>query len=439
MVSSMAVFWRVLFWVLTIVTCFAVIYCTYHIEKPIAVHTPVEEIAIWGALVALACAVGLFLVMPSTPNGRKGLLVAFGITGFAVWCSFQALQQTRFLYRRADLSVRIESAPDESGAVRTVTVGGQLYLPVSGYELPVALLMPDASEDSFVRNVFYAKALARRGVAALAYERSAVDPPTLLAPTDLETSGEDVIYMLDLLDKISAIYMRRAGLMGFYENEWAIPYITQKTNRVNYGVLLAPSGITPAERATALIGHEIRGAGHSPEDAETAASLLRDLAENLRTGDVGEARARLIERWNAVSGEPWFKAAGFPEEPPRVGSLSPFATAMSFNPKQLWGDIRMPIRIIAGSEDPTSLPETLRERFTQYVEGNKYFEDNARAAWDIEVIPGANHRMLTGADVFAAGADFPPGLFDNLADWIKRTTAPPEVGSPAGQGAPATP
>ncbi len=412
---------RVFFWVLTVATCFGVIFCAYQIETPLAVHLPVEEFAIWGSLVALFFAVGLFFVMPQTPNGRKGLLVAFGITGFAVWTSFQALQQTRFLYRRVDLAVTIETDNQETQQVTSMVVGGQLYLPVNRNELPVALLMPDGSEDSFARNVFMAKALARRGVAAVAYGRSTVAEPTRLAPLDLTARGEDVIYMLDLLEKVNEIYMRRAGLVGFYENEWAIPFTLQKTNRVNYGVLVAPTGITPAEFSAAYLDRELRAEGFTQEQVEEARGLVRDLAENLRTGDVGKARADLILRWEAASKEPWFAAAGFPEEPPQAGTPGAVSTALGFDPKVLWKDAKVPVRILAGSEDPQSLPETLRERFTGY------FEANEDPHWTLDVVTGANHLMVLDADTYSSDSAWPPGFFDNLASWITETTRPQDV------------
>lgn len=422
MVSSMNTYLRVMFWVLSLVSCFGVIYCAYHIETPVAVHWPVEEIAIWGALAALVFAVGLFFAMPSTPNGRKGLLVAFGFVGFAVWCSFQAMEQTRFLYRRIDLSVNIETDNQETGVLSTVTVGGQLYLPRNRYELPAVLLMPDSSEDSFARNVYYAKALARRGVAAVAYGRSDLPDGTLLAPVDMDARGADVIYVLDLLEKVNEIYMRRAGLVGFYENEWVIPFTLQKTNRVNYGVMIAPTGITPAERAIALLDRELRSEGYGAEEVEVARGLLRDLADSLATGDIGPARADLIQRWDAASKEAWFAAANFPNQPPQSGTLGAVATAIGFDPKMLWGSVRVPVHIYVGSEDSHSLPETLRERFTQYFEGNE------RGSWEMDVVRDANHQLLIGADTFSSSASFPPGFFDNLADWVKRTTSPPDAG-----------
>ncbi|MCW5963433.1 MAG: hypothetical protein KIT83_05295 [Bryobacterales bacterium] len=414
---------RVMFWVMTAATCFGVIFCAYQIESPLAVRWPVEEIAIWGSLAALFFAVGLFFVMPQSPNGRKGLLIAFGLAGFTVWTSFQTLQQTRFLYRRLDLAVTIETDNQETQEVTSMVVGGTLFLPVNRYELPVALLMPDGSEDAFARNVFVAKALARRGVAAVAYGRSAVTEPGLLSPVDLTSRGEDVIYVLDLLEKVNEIYMRRAGVVGFYENEWVVPFTLQKTNRLNYGVLLAPTGISPEERAVAFLDRELRSEGFGAEQVEVARGLVRDLAENLRTGDIGSARSDLILRWDAAAKEPWFAAAGFPAEPPQAGTTGAVAATMGFDAAALWKDARVPIRIVAGSEDPQSLPETLRERFTQY------FESNERGDWTLDVVSGANHRMLLGADTYSTDATWPPGFFDNLANWITETTRPQEAGA----------
>lgn len=424
----MNTFLRALFWGLTVITCFAVIACGYQVESPLAVHWPVEEVAIWGSLAALVFGVGLFFAMPQTANGRKGLLVAFGVMGFTVWSSFQVLQQTRFLYRKLDLAVTIETDNQETQQITTVVVGGELYLPVNRYDLPVALLMPDASEDSYARNVFLAKALARRGVAALAYGRSQVAEPGTLAPVDLSTRGADVIYMLDLLEKRNEIYMRRAGLVGFYENEWVTPLVLEKTNRVYFAALLAPTGISPEERTLAYVDREMRSEGYSQDQVETARGLVRDLAENLRTGDVGMKRTDLIQRWAAATEEPWFGALGLPKEPPQAGATDATTIALGLKLPELWKNVKVPVRILAGSEDPQSLPETLRERFT------RYFQENEEANWTLDVVAGANHRMVLQADAYTRDAVWPPGFLDNLARWITDTTRPPEAANPQGGG-----
>src|SRR5690606_11384261 len=100
----------------------------------------------------------------------------------------------------------------------------------------------------YKRNVYYAKALARRGVAAVAYGRSGGAAAGPLAAVDLETRGADVIYILDLLEKRTELNMSRAGIAGFSENEWVVPFTAQKTNRVDFAILLAPSGMEPLER-----------------------------------------------------------------------------------------------------------------------------------------------------------------------------------------------
>jgi hypothetical protein len=404
----MNTFLRAMFWVLIVVTCSTVIFCGYHVERPLAIEWPLESIAIWGSVAALVFAVGLFFAMPSTRNGRIGLIVGLGFLIFTAFSSFQTLGRTKFLYRSVDLAVNIESATGS-----TITVGGQLIEPVNQFELPVVLLMPDASPDSYARNIFYAKALARRGVAAVAYGRSAPTETSAIAVADLETRGADIIYMLDILEKRTELNMRRAGVLGFEENEWVVPYTAQKTNRVYFAALLAPSGQEPLERILFTIDQNLRAEGITDEDRDTAKALVTDLGVGLQTGDVSEKRAELIQRWDAAKGSAWFKAAGLPDTPPQTGSLSAAATSLSFQPVPLWTQVAIPVLILAGSEDPGSLPEFLRDRFT------RYFEKNEAARWELKIVPGANHRMLLNADHYnSLNADFPPGYFDAIARWV---------------------
>ena len=425
--AAMIIFLRAFFWILIVITCAAAVFCGFQIERPIAMVWPVETVAVWGAVAALFSAIGLFFTMPQSRNGRIGLVVGSVLVAFSAYTSLQALERTKFLYRSVDLAVNIESPTGD-----IVTVGGVLVLPVNRYNLSVLLLMPDASPDSFARNLFYAKALARRGIAAVAYRRS--DPkangPNALAAVDLETRGDDVIYILDLLEKRTEINMRHAGVMGFGENEWVIPYTVQKTTRLYFAMLMAPSGMTPTERIVANLDQKLRAEGVSGDELESAKALVTELGQNLQTGDVGEKRAKLILRWEAAKQKEWFKSAALPEEVPQLGSLAPAATSLSFAPEPLWTMVEVPVLLVAGSADSMSLPETLRERFT------KYFEKNEKATWDLQVVPNANHQMLLNTEDYSSlDAEIPQGFFDSLAAWIGKVTAPPEMTNSAGQDA----
>ena len=421
----MSIFLRATFWILIILTCSAAVFCGYQIERPIAMVWPMETVAVWGAVAALFSAIGLFFTMPQSRNGRIGLVIGLVLVAFSAYTSFQALGRTKFLYRSVDLAVNIESPTGD-----VVTVGGVLVLPLNRYDLSVVLLMPDASPDSFARNLFYAKALARRGIAAVAYRRSNPNAksPNALAAVDLETRGEDVIFILDLLEKRTELNMRHAGVMGFGENEWVIPYTAQKTTRLYFATLIAPSGMTPTERIIANLDQKLRAEGISSDELESAKALVSDLGQNLQTGDVGEQRAKLIVRWEAAKQKEWFKSAAFPDEVPQLGGLTAAATSLAFAPEPLWALVEVPVLLVAGSADSMSLPETLRARFA------KYFEKNEKATWDLQVVPNANHQMLVNAEDYGSlDADIPPGFFDSLAAWIGKVTAPPEMTNSAGQ------
>ena len=408
-------FLRVMFWVLSVVTCATVIFCAYHVERPLAIEWPLATIAIWGAVAALVFAVGLFLSMPQTTNGRIGIVLGLFVLAFTCYSSFGTLNRTKFLYHSVDLAVNLESASGHA-----VKLGGILVEPVHRFELPVVLLMPDASPDSYKRNVFYAKALARRGVAAVAYGRSGATATAPLAAADLESRGTDVIYILDLLEKRTELNMSRAGIAGFSENEWVVPFTAQKTNRVDFAILLAPSGMEPVERVIANLDQELRSENTAPDDIAAAKTLVTDLAESLRTGDVSEKRTDLIKRWDAAKNTAWFKAAEFPNDVPQSGNLSATTTSLSFDAPELWSQVAVPVLILAGADDPLSLPETLRDRFT------RYFAKNEKSAWELKIIPNANHKMLVGADAYSSlDAEFPPGLFDSLATWIQNANKPP--------------
>lgn len=411
-------FLRVMFWTLSVATCAIVIFCAYHVEGPLAVNWPFAGIAIWGALAALIFAVGLFLSMPQTRNGRIGIVLALFVLAFTSYASFETLNRTKFPYHTADLSVTLQSA---SGG--EVKLGGVLVEPQHRSGLPVVLLMPDTSPDSYNRNVFYAEALARRGVAAVAYGRTGGADAGPLAAADIETRGADVIYMLDLLEKRTELDMSRAGVAGFSENEWIIPFTAQKTNRINFAILLTPSGMEPVERVLANMDRQLRAASLSAEDIVAAKALAKDLSDSLRESDRGAKRAALIRRWDAAKDTAWFKAANFPNDPPEPDSLSPAGVSLAFDAPRLWSRISVPVLILAAGGDPLYPPETARARFPRYLAENK------QAAWELKIVPNANHKMLTGADSYnSLDAKFPPGLFDDLAAWIKKATEPAVTG-----------
>jgi pimeloyl-ACP methyl ester carboxylesterase len=228
----------------------------------------------------------------------------------------------------------------------TVTVG-------AGVELATTLTLPSsrgphaaivplhpASERSRDQLLFrhLAEVLPPRGIAVLRYDRRGDDVP-------FEDQVADANSAVDLLRLRSDIDASRIGLWGFSQGAWIAPMVAAQSGRIAFLVLLASTGVSPAEQMRYGTVKHARQAGYGDEVARRIVEL-RGALERFQRGELGRDDAQRAV--DAAANEPWFEHAyvrrQLPDEPG-------FWPDMDFDPAAVFAHVRVPTLLFYGEDD----------------------------------------------------------------------------------------
>jgi len=228
----------------------------------------------------------------------------------------------------------------------TVTVGAGLELAATltlpSGRGPHAAIVPlhPASERSRDQLLFrhLAEVLPPRGIAVLRYDRRGDDVP-------FEDQVADANSAVDLLRARSDIDASRIGLWGFSQGAWIGPMVAAQSDRIAFLVLLASTGVSPAEQMRYGTVKHARQAGYGDEVARRIVEL-RGALEHFQRGRLPRDGAqRAID---AAATEPWFEHAYVRRELPYEPGFWP---DMDFDPAAVFARVRAPTLLFYGEDD----------------------------------------------------------------------------------------
>jgi uncharacterized protein len=207
---------------------------------------------------------------------------------------------------------------------------------------PHAAIIPlhPASERSrdqlFFRHL--AEVLPPRGIAVLRYDRRGDDVP-------FEDQVADANTGLDVLRARSDIDPSRVGLWGFSQGAWIAPMVAADSDRVAFLVLLASTGVSPAEQMRYGTVKHARQAGYGDDVARRIVEL-RGALEGFQRGRLPRAEAqRAIDM---AANEPWFEHAYVRRELPNEPGFWP---DMDLDPAAVFARVRIPTLLFYGEDD----------------------------------------------------------------------------------------
>jgi len=137
------------------------------------------------------------------------------------------------------------------------------------------------------------------GIATLRYDRRGDDVP-------LELQADDALSAHAALATRDDIDASRIGLWGFSQGAWVAPLLAARSNEIAFLVLVASTGVSPAEQMLYGTAKHARESGISHHDVERLVALRR-LVDDWRRGRVTRERAQAAV--DAVADEPWFEHA----------------------------------------------------------------------------------------------------------------------------------
>lgn len=155
----------------------------------------------------------------------------------------------------------------------------------------------------------------------------------------------------DALAFAQALELERVGLWGISQGGWVGPLAAASSGRIVCLVLLASTGVTPAEQMRYAVAEQLRRAGFGA-DVVARALELRARAETwIRGHDVGRLGADLA----TAAREPWWPLAFLPEALPAEAEVkavrSELAQELFFDPEPVFAQVRVPTLLFYGDDD----------------------------------------------------------------------------------------
>lgn len=368
---------------------------------PVIVDLPLVSLII--ALLAVAL-LGLGLRRQAKGSRARRLTVGSAVAALVASLGVAVLSASdRFLsYRAAE--VRFRSAGAE--------LSGTLYAPRAAGPNRGVVLVHGSGRETRKEYAFFAKLLARSGVAGLAYDKRGTGRSTgKLYESTYRDYADDVLAAVRYLEQHEGIRSGCIGLLGFSEGEWVAPLAASQSRDIAFLVIVGASGLSPSKQVNAEIAIRLRDRGYPEAVVARALALNERVFEYQRTGREGEG---LKKELTSVREELWFLDAN--DIPGELYPLEEYAwwrSVMDFAPGPVWEQLRVPALLLKGGRDPNSTAEVARRE----IEGALSSDGKSRA--EFVVFPTGDHAVLE----WPLGRKVPPPVFargylDTLVRWI---------------------
>lgn len=249
---------------------------------------------------------GLTSALPAVLDLRPALFLTSGLgslCGLAVWRRAVS-RKSRALMGVLVFSLAVTTMAtgyDLALAYRTeevafangdVTLRGTLYLPSRRGQHPAVVLLHGAGRSPRHESRFYARMYARKGIAALAYDkRGSGGSSGDLEGATYQALGDDAVQAVELLRRHPEVDPERVGIRGISEGEWTGVLAARKAHPA-FVVIVSGAAMSPAEQVAYETADRVRRAGYGETAARTAADLYRRLSAFQRTGEGRDALNR---------------------------------------------------------------------------------------------------------------------------------------------------
>lgn len=280
-------------------------------------------------------------------------------------------------------------------------LSGTIYWPADRAGAPAAVVVHGSGEGPRSEYAYYARQLAKRGIAAMVYDKRGSGRSTGgLYDDGYAAYASDARAAFDLMSGLT----EEVGFIGYSEGEWTVP-LAARGRQPAFVAIVGPSGLSPADQVWEEIAMRLARKGFGTREIARARDVHRAVSEYERSAlGISELRALL----KAASGSDWFAAAEDLPKPEDVGSPDEYEwwrAVMDTAPEALWRNLDVPILLMKGGADEHSSASSTKRRFSKLA-----------PAAEFRTFPGADHNLLQKS---APIPDFAPGYFDQLAKWIE--------------------
>jgi uncharacterized protein len=215
--------------------------------------------------------------------------------------------------------------------------------------------------------------------------------------------GRFEIQVEDALAVMEAIEAERVGLWGISQGGWIGPLAAAASDEVGFLVLVASTGVTPAEQMMYAVEKQLRLAGYGDDVVKRALELRRRFEDWVHTRALepdeqlsADLLAALDEDW---VGQLWLPPTLLDEEGLRL-----WVEEMDYDPRPSFAQVRVPTLLFYGEADSWTPVEPSVEAW-RAARGDEV---------EIVVVPEAEH------DLTLPDGSLAPEYTTKLVDWLKR-------------------
>ena len=310
------------------------------------------------------------------------------------------------------LSIFLSSCPgyrEEEVRFRNgdVALSGTLYVPSGEGPHPAVVFVHGDGPDTREGYRFFADLFARRGVAALIYDkRGAGASEGDWRQSRFRDLADDALAGVRLLRSRSHIDPEQIGLWGGSQGGWIAPLAASRSNEVAFLIIKSGPAVRPAQLATYKSVTRVRDAGFPPEVVQRVTALMNLQFDILRTGKGWEGLDAEVRK---VRNEPWYRHVAVMRHSAWDSSWMNYGEDIDFDPVPVFEKLDIPVLSLLGELDgETPVGETVATLERIKGEGSKDFT--------VKVFPGADHQIeLPRRD--GNRPRYAPGYLDTMVNW----------------------
>ncbi len=218
--------------------------------------------------------------------------------------------------------------------------------------------------------------------------------------------GRFDVQVEDALAVIDAIDAQRVGLWGVSQGGWIGPLAAAASDEVAFLVLIASTGVTPAEQMMYAVEKQLRLAGYGDDVVARALDLRRRFEDWVHTRAPEPDEPLAAELWAGID-EPWWGQVWLPPTLLDEEGLRLWVEEMDFDPRPVFAQVRVPTLLFYGEADSWTPVESSVEAW-RTARGDEV---------EIVVIPEAEH------DLTLPGGSLAPEYTRKLVEWVANQAA----------------